>query len=92
MGSYTADALVAPSTTEGKEDRRQAESWLAELAGSAMTAHATVGVGTVVEVSSAASFGTALVVDEAVVHLAAFNQEEDQAGRLMGRRPWAHGG
>jgi hypothetical protein len=69
MGSY-----VAATYTEGDRTSEDVDvaGWLDDLAQGSATVHPGVGSGTVVELSGARTVGTALAVDDTVVHLAAF--------------------
>ena len=72
VGSYALDAMTVPKRAAAERDTAAARKWLATLAGATATEHPGVGLGTNVALSSHGGGATALVVDEAVIHLAAF--------------------
>jgi hypothetical protein len=72
VGSYALDAMTVPKRAAAERDTAEARKWLGTLTGSTATEHAGVGLGTNVVLSSHVAGATSLVVNDAVVHLAAF--------------------
>jgi hypothetical protein len=75
VGSYALDAMTVPTRASAERDTAAARKWLGTLAGSTATEHPGVGLGVNVVLSSHRAGATSLVVDGAVVHLAAFATE-----------------
>ena len=72
VGSYALDAMTVPKRAAAERDTAEARKWLDSLVGATATEHPGVGAGTNVVLSSHRAGATSLVVDDAVVHLAAF--------------------
>lgn len=93
VGSYAADALLASGTADGDAQAR-AVAAVGALAGGRAGRHPAVGEGEVVLISTAEAVVSALVVGEAVVHLAAVWSPSAAEARpdVRLRRPSRRGG
>jgi len=72
VGSYALDAMTVPKRANAERDASEALKWVSALPTAVATEHPAVGDGTNVVLSSHRAGATSLVVDDAVVHLAAF--------------------
>jgi hypothetical protein len=96
IGSYAADALVDAASAEERHVK-EAVDWVHDLAAGADDAHAAPGAGTVVQITGTTGLASALVADDAVVHLAALWRPDTDPGgshhrmrRPSRRRAWFH--
>ncbi|MGI8608010.1 MAG: ARPP-1 family domain-containing protein [Candidatus Dormibacteria bacterium] len=76
VGSYALDAMTVPKRAAAERDTTEARRWLSGMTEAMATEHPGVGIGTNVLLSSAGVGATSLVIDDAVVHLAAFMATE----------------
>jgi len=86
VGSYAADALVGSGAAEERHVTEAIE-WVHDLAAAPATVHSGVGHGEVVQLSGAGGIVSALVADEAVVHLAALRRGTDPVAPTRFRPP-----
>ncbi|MDQ6747286.1 MAG: hypothetical protein M3010_04160, partial [Candidatus Dormibacteraeota bacterium] len=75
VGSYALDAMTVTRRAAAERDSAVGRKWLSMLTMSTATEHPGVGLGVNVVLSSHSAGATSLVVDDAVVHLAAFATE-----------------
>jgi hypothetical protein len=86
--SYALDALTREAVA-GTDDARTAKEWLVGLAETVATTHRSPGDGTSYRFTGPGVLGSALVVDEAVLHAVFFAAEPEQADGRTPRYPSA---
>ena len=86
VGSYALDAMTVPKRAAAERDSAEARKWLATLGTSTATEHPGVGLGSNVVLTSHRAGATSLVLDDAVVHLAAFATAETGGFERPSRR------
>ncbi|GAC1327088.1 MAG: hypothetical protein NVSMB17_00660 [Candidatus Dormibacteria bacterium] len=72
VGSYALDAMTVSKRAAAARDAATAAKWLGTLGSATPTAHPGVGLGDNVVLTANGVGATSLVLDSAVVHLAAF--------------------
>jgi hypothetical protein len=88
LRSYALDAL-AREATPGVEDLRTAKEWLVGLADTVATQHDSPGDGTAYRFTGPCVLGSALVVDDAVLHAVFFAAADEQTASRESRYPSA---
>lgn len=86
--SYALDALTREAVA-GTDDARTAKEWLVGLADTVATTHDSPGDGTSFRFTGPGALGSALVVDDAVLHAVFFAAEPESADASEPRYPSA---
>ncbi len=90
--SYAIDAVESAGCDQPTADPARARAFLERVAGARMASFPAIGLGTDIRLTGPGLVGGGLVVDERLVHLAAFAQEEaaspayERRGGMAGMR------